>query len=82
VAAKDSVAEQLAVAPPFVPAHVHENELAPETTELVPAKQSPVVGTEENVPPFDVPHDPFTATGVAISVPIWKLGSMDTALLE
>jgi hypothetical protein len=60
------VAEQLAVLPPFVPAHDHVQALGPVTTlEAVPALHKSV-GKLVSMAPFDAPHTPLTAGGLCV----------------
>ncbi len=56
----ETPAEQLAVAPPFVPAHVHVQGPEPETAEAVPAPHSPAAGALEVAVPFAAPQAPST----------------------
>jgi hypothetical protein len=62
------LAVQLEVGPPLSPAHDHAQGPVPVTAVLVPVVQSPVVGIEEKVRPFDVPQEPFTGVDVATVV--------------
>jgi hypothetical protein len=62
-------AEQVAVVPPLLPAHVHDHPLLPVVTvDAVPALQRLVVGALERLVPFEAPHAPLTAVVVAASV--------------
>ena len=53
------LALQLAFEPPFAPLHVQFHGPLPDTADAVPAEQRFDVGADENVPQFEVPHDPL-----------------------
>ncbi len=57
-------AEQAAEVPPLLPAQPQLQGPEPDTEEAVPAAQRLVVGAAESLVPFELPQDPFTATGV------------------
>ena len=57
----DLLAEQDAVAPPLVPAHVQVHGPVPETGEAAPTMQRFAVGAELIGLPFALPHTPFVA---------------------
>ena len=61
-------AEQVAVVPPLLPAHVHDHGPLPVTVDAVPALQRLVVGALARLVPFEAPHAPLTAVVVAASV--------------
>jgi hypothetical protein len=56
----DNRAEQLAVLPPPVPAHVQFHGPAPVIDDAVPVAHSPVVGSEVVERPLAVPQAPFS----------------------
>jgi hypothetical protein len=55
-----------AVAPPFVPLHVHDHGPVPESSDGIPAEQKLVVGADTNDPPFEVPHTPTIGVGAIV----------------
>lgn len=55
---------QLAVVPPFDPAHDHVHGPVPDTVEGAPTLQSPVEGFEATVVPLVGPQTPLTGAGV------------------
>jgi hypothetical protein len=61
------VALQLAVVPPFKPAHVHVHGPVPETVDVVPVTQRFAVGADESVAPLLVPQVPFVGVGVGVT---------------
>ena len=69
-------AEQLAVAPPFDPAHDQVQGPVPETEDAVPVVQNPVVGAVDTVVPLDEPQAPDTATGFAVKVAVTLLAAV------
>jgi hypothetical protein len=68
VVAATKVAPQIAVVPPFNPVQFQERELVPEIVELVPALQSPVVGSTLTIVPLAVPHVPFIGAGIVTHI--------------
>ncbi len=64
------LAEQLAVVPPFDPVQLHVHGPVPLTAVAVPALQRFVVGAEVNVPPFEVPHTPFTGVNENVAATV------------
>jgi hypothetical protein len=68
VVAATKVALQIAVVPPFSPPQFQEGVLVPETVELVPALQSPVVGNTLTTVPLADPHVPLTGDGIVIQI--------------
>lgn len=56
------MAEQLAVVPPFAPAHNQFHGPAPLTVDAAPVKQRFVVGFDDAVMPFALPQTPFKGT--------------------
>jgi hypothetical protein len=65
-AAATFVAEQVAVAPPPLPAQLHDHGPEPLTLEAVPALHRLAVGALLSVPPFEDPHTPLRAVGVEV----------------
>ena len=63
----DLLAEQLAVVPPFEPAHVHDHGPVPLTDEAEPTEQRLVVGAVETVLLLELPQEPFTGVGVPVT---------------
>lgn len=63
---------QLAVVPPFVPAHDQVQGPFPLTTEGVPTLQRPVFGFDATLVPFVGPQTPFTGVlYTALQVGLW-----------
>jgi hypothetical protein len=56
-----SVAEQVAVLPPLLPAQLHDHGPLPLTVDAVPAVQRFAVGAVLSLPPSEEPHAPLTA---------------------
>ncbi len=59
------LAEQLAVVPPFVPAHVQYHGPVPVGVDAVPTMQKPVVGMLEKVAPLLIPQVPLVEVAVS-----------------
>ena len=58
-----SCAEQVAVVPPLLPAHVHVQGPLPVTADAVPELQRLAVGALVKLPPLDDPQTPLTGVG-------------------
>ena len=57
-----SCAEQVAVAPPSLPAQLHDQGPVPLTVDAVPALQRLAAGALAKLPPFAEPHCPLTGS--------------------